>query len=508
VSVESYDVFPDGWTVTTVESLAANEPAAITDGPFGSNLKSEHYTDVGPRVIRLQNIGDGIFLDAEAHIPESHFATLRKHEACTGDVVVAMLGEDLPRACLVPESLGPAIVKADCVRLRVHPAVALPEYVMAGLNSQTLRRQAAELMHGVGRPRLGLQWFRGLSFPVAPLSEQRRIVEALDSYFTRLDDAVATLERVERNLKRYRASVLKSAVEGRLVPTEAALAKQEGRDYEPASVLLERILTERRRRWIESGRKGKYQEPEFPDTKKLPQLPAGWCWATIDALIVGGPQNGIYVPKSQYGRGTPILRIDDYQIEWSRGSEELQRIEISDADAKTYRLRVNDIVINRVNSPSHLGKSMSVSARNVPAVFESNIMRMSLAAGVDARYVQSYLSSGDGKTRLIENAKWAVNQASINQGDVAHTAIPLPPVTEQVRIVAEVNRLLSMAQMTSAAAERNATRCHRLRQSILKWAFEGKLADQDPSDEPASVLLARIKAERDQTQPAKKKSRA
>ena len=94
-----------------------------------------------------------------------------------------------------------------------------------------------------------------------PLREQQRIVEAIESYFTRLDDAVATLERVQRNLKRYRASVLKAAVEGRLVPTEAALAEQEGRDYEPASVLLERILTERRRRWAESGKKGKYQEP-------------------------------------------------------------------------------------------------------------------------------------------------------------------------------------------------------------------------------------------------------
>jgi type I restriction enzyme S subunit len=83
---------------------------------------------------------------------------------------------------------------------------------------------------------------------LAPLPEQHRIVEAIESYFTRLDDAVATLERVQRNLKRYRASVLKAAVEGRLVPTEAELARAEGRDYEPASVLLERILAERRRR--------------------------------------------------------------------------------------------------------------------------------------------------------------------------------------------------------------------------------------------------------------------
>lgn len=90
---------------------------------------------------------------------------------------------------------------------------------------------------------------KALPVPVAPRSEQARIVEAIESYFTRLDDAVTTLERVHRNLKRYRASVLKAAVEGRLVPTEADLARTEGRDYEPASVLLDRILAERRRRW-------------------------------------------------------------------------------------------------------------------------------------------------------------------------------------------------------------------------------------------------------------------
>ena len=75
---------------------------------------------------------------------------------------------------------------------------------------------------------------------------------------------MATLERVQRNLKRYRASVLKAAVEGQLVPTEAELARAEGRDYEPASVLLDRILAERRHRWHEAGGRGKYQEPVPP----------------------------------------------------------------------------------------------------------------------------------------------------------------------------------------------------------------------------------------------------
>jgi type I restriction enzyme S subunit len=129
-----------------------------------------------------------------------------------------------------------------------------------------------------------------------PPEEQQRIAEAIDSYLTRLDDAVASLERVQAKLKAYRASVLKAAVEGRLVPIEASLARAKKRDYEPAEALLARIVKERRRRWEEGelaklkakGRtpkddtwKANYEEPAAPDTSTLPALPEGWCWTSL-----------------------------------------------------------------------------------------------------------------------------------------------------------------------------------------------------------------------------------
>jgi type I restriction enzyme S subunit len=122
------------------------------------------------------------------------------------------------------------------------------------------------------------------AFEVDPpaLDQQRRIVAEIEKQFSRLDEAVAGLQRVKANLKRYKAAVLKAAVEGHLVPTEADLSRREGRSYETGAQLLQRILETRRSQW---NGKGKYKEPAAPDTNNLPELPEGWVWATVDQLV-------------------------------------------------------------------------------------------------------------------------------------------------------------------------------------------------------------------------------
>jgi len=153
---------PEGWCWTSVEQLASTDPNAITDGPFGSNLKSEHYTSEGARVIRLQNIGDGVFKDEKAFISQEHFQRLSKHRVFPGDVVIAALGENPPRACIIPEFVGPAIVKADCIRFNVSSHI-LNKYADYALNANPTHKRTALLIHGVGRPRLNLgeikAWF-------------------------------------------------------------------------------------------------------------------------------------------------------------------------------------------------------------------------------------------------------------------------------------------------------------------------------------------------------------
>lgn len=204
---------PTHWKLVTLDELAAPEPRSMTDGPFGSNLKTAHYTDDGPRVIRLQNIGDGRFIDEPAHISQEHFETLRAHEARPGDLLVAALGTDLPRSCVVPDHVGPAIVKADCIRVRLNDEVDV-RYVNYALQRPELRRAVADHIHGVGRPRIGMAGVRALSVPLAPHAEQKLIVAALDEHLSRLDSAQRSHSSARQRLDALRSRTLDQIPDG------------------------------------------------------------------------------------------------------------------------------------------------------------------------------------------------------------------------------------------------------------------------------------------------------
>jgi type I restriction enzyme S subunit len=169
------------------------------------------------------------------------------------------------------------------------------------------------------------------------------------------------------------------------------------------------------------------------------------------------------------------MRIDDYQNLWSRPAAELRKVNASDSDVATYALNERDLLINRVNSLTHLGKVLRVGSQHIPAVFESNMMRMSVADCLCVDYVAFYLKSEQGRHGLTKNAKHAVNQASINQQDVLGALVPLPSIDEQTEIVAQAEATLSNIAQAEAEITRSLERAARLRQAILKRAFEGRL---------------------------------
>jgi type I restriction enzyme, S subunit len=207
---------PIGWTWASVEQLCASDRNAITDGPFGSNLKSEHYTDSGPRVVRLENIGDGVFVDEQTCISRSHFEQLQKHRVYSGDLVIAAFGANPPRSCLIPESFGLAIVKADCIRFKPHPYLDA-KYLNAALNSDPVRKRAKGMVHGVGRPRLNLGEIKSIVLPLPPVTEQKRIVAEVERRLSVVEELEAVVSGNLQRAARLRQAILQKAFEGELI---------------------------------------------------------------------------------------------------------------------------------------------------------------------------------------------------------------------------------------------------------------------------------------------------
>ncbi|MYC36657.1 MAG: hypothetical protein F4X66_07050 [Chloroflexi bacterium] len=338
-----------------------------------------------------------------------------------------------------------------------------------------------------------------IPLPLPPLAEQHRIVAAIETQLTRLDASMAALRRAQANLKRYRASVLKEACEGRLVPIEAELAHSESREYEPAAVLLERILAQRRARWeSQEKRRGKYREPSSPDTSALPQLPKGWTWTSLEAIseLKGGVTKGQRYTSEQMLREVPYLRVANVQ----RGFLDLERIttiETSEENIERLRLNPGDVLFTEGGDRDKLGRGWVWNGEIEECIHQNHVFRARpLSDSVIPEFV-SWWGNSFGQDFFSRFGKQTTNLASINLTVLSQFPIPLPPLAEQRRIVAEVERRLSVAQQAETAVEASLARAERLRQSILKQAFSGRLVPQNPNDEPASVLLERIKAERE-----------
>ncbi|MCC7179926.1 MAG: hypothetical protein IT177_16225 [Acidobacteria bacterium] len=366
--------------------------------------------------------------------------------------------------------------------------------------------------------------------PLPPVAEQARIVESLDSMLSRLDSAVAILEAAQRKLKAYRASVLKAAVEGRLVPTEAELARRESRSYEPAAVLLECILKERRRRWEEAelakvkaaGKTpkddrwmSKYREPQPPKVDDLPSLPEGWCWTTLG--IVAPLQAGFAFPSAGFANaGVRLLKGNNVRDGWIADDEDdIDHWPTADTPRFAhYLLRTGDVVL-AMDRPVYSSGSRATKIARLGTSWEGALLlqrvgRFMRSDCVDGGFLYHFVSGEWFRRHIVlrqNGSQDGKDLPHVSAQTVDSCAFPLPPMLEQTRIADEAERVLSAWASVMKAVENELKRCSLLRQAILKWAFEGRLVDQDPADEPAEGLLARIRAEREVTLPAAQRTK-
>ena len=218
-------------------------------------------------------------------------------------------------------------------------------------------------------------------------------------------------------------------------------------------------------------------------------------WAAVEQLS-SRIQYGTSNKADSDTSGVPVLRMGNIQ-EGSLDFSDLKYLPSQDTEVEKTLLANGDLLFNRTNSAELVGKSAVYREGHPLACFASYLIRVSFGEGCLPDYVCTFINSQHGRAYIGQVRSQQVGQANVNGTKLAAMTILLPPLAEQRRIVAEVERRLSVVQQAEATVEVSLARAERLRQSILKQAFSGKLVPQDPDDDPASALLERIRAERE-----------
>lgn len=423
------------------------------------------------------------------------------------------------RAPVGPTNLSPsdACIGRGLAAIRPEGGIH-PKYVLYGLRSNV--RSLVTKGTGSTFEAISGNALRAHALPLAPLNEQRRIVAEIEKQFARLDEGVTALKRTAADLRLYRASVLKSACEGHLVLTEATLTHREKRDYEPASVLLQRILKQRRARWErdelakmkargkrpkDSKWKERYVEPAEPSVSHLPELPEGWRWVSLEQLSdeTRSITYGVVKLGEHIESGVPTLRSSNVR----HLSLDLNGVKrISPVIAKNYQrtfLKGGEVLLTVRGT---LGGVVSVPKACAGYNISREVAMIALVEDRMSKALAVMISSPQIQNWLLDSAR-GLAYTGINIETLKVLPIPLPPLAEQKRIVAEVEKRLRAVEGMEATVALNLARAEELRRAILQRAFAGRLIPPDPADEPASRLLERIAAERLRREEAMKKKK-
>ncbi|MBI5305436.1 MAG: restriction endonuclease subunit S [Chloroflexi bacterium] len=329
--------------------------------------------------------------------------------------------------------------------------------------------------------------------PLAPLPEQHRIVAKIEELFSDLDAGVAALRKTQAELKRYRQAVLKAAVEGKL--TAEWRAANAGK-VESAEKLLERIRAER-----VVGADGRPpQRNASLDASTVPALPEGWVWANVDQLAFVGTGGTPLRSKTAYYQNGKIPWVTSGALNnlfVDKADEFITELALKESKTKIFPR--GSLLVALYGEGKTRGK---VSELRIDAATNQACAAL-VFDGIALNckpYVKIFFQKNYEDIRRLSSGGV---QPNLNLTLIKQTRFPLPPLAEQQQIVAEVERRLSVADAVEKTVDASLKQAERLRQSILKRAFAGKLVPQDPSDEPAERLLERIRAEREKNDGAR-----
>jgi len=453
---------PNGWKVATL----ADVTEYIQRGKGPKYVEHSDLPIINQKCIRWFGI-------QKEHLkyvdPEQWNAWAAERYVRVGDVLWNSTGTGtIGRAALVKNLAPGEKYVVDSHVTIVRPKGIEPQYVHYWIMSPAVQGSIEAMQSGsTNQVELSKSAVEALPIPVAPLNQQKHIVAEIEKQFSRLDEAVANLKRVKANLKRYKAAVLKAAVEGHLVETEAELARRKGRSYETGEQLLQRILETRRRQW---NGKGKYKEPASPDTADLPELPEGWVWAS--AIQACDPVVDCHNKTAPYkDSGIPLVRTTNIR-DGRLLLDEVRYVDQSTYDFWSRRCppEPGDVLFTR---EAPMGEA-AIIPPGTKLCMGQRMMLMRPSNAISVAFLLYALMSPVIR-QLIERTAVGSGVKHLRVGDVELLPIPIPPSSEQDRIVTEVDGRLSLVREVEIQVDANLIRSERLRQAILRQAFSGQL---------------------------------
>jgi type I restriction enzyme S subunit len=464
-----------GWRIAKISDFAKT-----TSGGTPSRANPEFYTGNIPW-IKSGDLNDGNVSEATEFITEEALKNSSAKLFPAGTLMIALYGATIGKLGIL--TIDAATNQAVC-------GIFVPEGVETKYLFYFLLQHRPELIKqgaGGAQPNISQGIIRDIEVPPPPPPEQRRIVARIEELFSSLDAGVAALRHAKAQLQHYRQSVLAAAVTGQL--TQAW--REQHPDTQPAAKLLESIFSERRENW--RGR-GKYEVPAKPEGA-FDELPASWEPITFGHIcqVQGGfafksndfVSEGINLVKIASLRAgkvdldhNPTYLPADYLTEYSR-----------------FALRKGDTLI--ALSGATTGK-MGVYESNDPALLNQRVGRFLpyTETNVTAGYLSLLVAQiGD---RVLKQAYGAA-QPNISPTEIEEMPFPLPPLAEQHQIVVEVEARTSAIDHLQVDLETQISRSVKLRQSILSYAFSGRIVPQNPDDESTELLLKRIEIEKKQS---------
>ena len=356
---------------------------------------------------------------------------------------------------------------------------------------------------GTTIPMLTIRNIHTVEIPLFSLLTQIKITQEIEKQFSRLDEWLNSLKRTKENLKKYKASVLKSAVEWKLTKTWREQIKDSETSsewqIEPASVLLEKILKEKEEKFKKEFLKRKYKKPEEIKKEDIPdiELPEKWCWSKVDYITK--KQEYWSSSKASKEWDIPVLRMWNIQ-DWKLDFSDLKYFEKDNPDLKKLVLEDKDLLFCRTNgSPELVWKSAIYFKHKYlfPCSFAWYLIRVQIFHEFSDIEFLYYCLVSPFWRNYINKVKSSINQNNVSWEKLSNFIFPLPPLQEQNQIVKIVEEKLSVVEKLEKIVEENIKRAENLKQSILKKAFEWRLVEVwENEDEEVEKLLEEIKLEK------------